>query len=142
MDHNKLEDKWMRKRKNMANNPNPNSNSNSRGNPNSNSNPNSNRNSRCYPNSNSNSRDKGILFLMTIKIYPMYKTTTLSDFQQKYPTPKFKNKVLILIFQVLRDFLINKGQYYCPPLKDLTDKFCSVIFPKFICEHFVEIIGR
>ena len=80
MDHNKLEDKWMRKRKNMANNPNPNSNSNSRGNPNSNSNPNSNRNSRCYPNSNSNSRDKVILFLMTIKIYPMYKTTTLSDF--------------------------------------------------------------
>jgi hypothetical protein len=28
--------------------------------------------------------------------------------------------------KVLRDFLINSGGYYVPPLKDLTNDFCRV----------------
>ena len=29
--------------------------------------------------------------------------------------------------RVLRDFLVNTGGYYCPPLKDMTNSFCRVI---------------
>ena len=29
--------------------------------------------------------------------------------------------------KVLREFLIHKGKFYTPPIKDLTNKFCRVI---------------
>ena len=32
----------------------------------------------------------------------------------------------------MRDFLINKGKFYCPPLKDLTGPFCKVFNKKLI----------
>jgi len=33
--------------------------------------------------------------------------------------------------KVLRDFLINSGGYYVPPIKDLTNEFCRVIYMLF-----------
>ena len=33
--------------------------------------------------------------------------------------------------KVLREFLINKGAYYVPPIKDMTNAFCRVLLTNF-----------
>ena len=40
------------------------------------------------------------------------------------PTSRFLAKIPNT--KVLRDFLVNSGGYYVPPLKDLTNDFCRV----------------
>ena len=45
--------------------------------------------------------------------------------------------------KVLREFLINKGGYYCMPLQDMTNDFCRVIFLNILhSDTFLEVFSR
>ena len=39
--------------------------------------------------------------------------------------------------KVLRDFLVNSGGYYVPPIKDLTNNFCRVKTYIFIIDYYI-----
>ena len=57
------------------------------------------------------------------------------------PTSRFLAKIPNT--KVLRDFLVNSGGYYVPPLKDLTNDFCRV--KTYILTHwslYLEITCR
>ncbi len=46
------------------------------------------------------------------------------DDSQNIPEQRFLAKIPNTA--VLREFLVNHGGYYCPPLKDMSNDFCTV----------------